>query len=98
MKSKFSVAVREKARMTWLQTKTAETHETFNDASKETRRLVNRKKRSCLKLKVEEIETNGQANNTRAVFAGINQHKKGFQARVNAIRDEAGELVAYERG
>ena len=74
--------------------------ETFKPLAKfgETCHLVRAKKRAHLKGKVEEVEANSHTKNIQALFAGINGDRKGFQARVNVIKDESGDLVADPTG
>jgi hypothetical protein len=47
-----------------------------------------------LKGKINELETNNKQKNIRALYRGINEFKKGYQSRINIIKDENGNLLA----
>jgi UDP:flavonoid glycosyltransferase YjiC (YdhE family) len=47
-----------------------------------------------LKVKIEEIESNGRINIVRDLYRGINEFKKGYQPRIVIVKDEKGDLVA----
>ena len=51
-------------------------------------------KRDYLKGKLSEIETNSKNKNIRDLYRGIKEFKKGYQARVNVIKNENEELLA----
>ena len=51
-------------------------------------------RRECLKGKLSEIETNSKNNNIRDLYKGIRDFKKGYQARINVIKNEKEELLA----
>jgi hypothetical protein len=80
-----SIEKRRECRLTWLQTKDEESHQVFSDAAKATGCIIRQKKAEYLKGKITEIKTNGQRNNVRAMYVGINSHRKGFQARMNVV-------------
>jgi hypothetical protein len=46
-----------------------------------------------LKGKINELETN-KIKNIRDLYRGINEFKKGYQPRINIIKDENGNLLA----
>ena len=48
----------------------------------------------CLKVKIEELETNSKINNVRDFYRGNNDFKKGYQPRTTIVKDEKGDLVA----
>jgi hypothetical protein len=52
------------------------------------------KKKAYLKSKIEELETNSKINNTRDLYRGINDVKKGYQPRTRIVKDEKCDLVA----
>jgi hypothetical protein len=93
-----SVEKRRECKLTWLQVKDEGSHQVFSDAAKATGRSIRQKKAAYLKGKINEIETNSQRNNVRAMYIGINSHRKGFQARLNVVRNEEGNLVADAQG
>jgi hypothetical protein len=47
-----------------------------------------------LKGKINELETNNKNKNIRDLYRGINGFKKGYQPRINIIKDENGNLLA----
>ena len=51
-------------------------------------------KRDYLKGKLSEIETNSKNKNIWDLYTGIKEFKKGYQARVNVIKNENEELLA----
>jgi hypothetical protein len=61
----------------------------------ETSRIFRNKKREYLKGKINEPETNNKNKNNRDLNRGINEFKKGYQSRINIIRDENGNLLSY---
>jgi hypothetical protein len=52
------------------------------------------KKREYMKDKINELETNSKNKNIRDLYRGINELKKGYQSRINVIKDENGNLLA----
>jgi hypothetical protein len=61
----------------------------------ENSRIFRKKKREYLKDKINEVETNYKNKNIRELYRGINEFKKGYQPRINIIKDEKGNLLAY---
>jgi hypothetical protein len=47
-----------------------------------------------LKSKINELETNKKNKNIRDLYRGINKFNKGYQPRINIIKDENGNLLA----
>jgi hypothetical protein len=60
----------------------------------ETSRTFRSKKREDMKGKINELETNNKNKNIRGLYRGINEFKKGYQPRINIIKDENGNLIA----
>jgi hypothetical protein len=60
----------------------------------ETSRTFRNKKREYLKGKINELEINNKNKNIRDFYRGINEFKKGYQPRINIIKDENGNLLA----
>jgi hypothetical protein len=54
----------------------------------ETSRTFRKKKWEYLKGKINELETNNKNKNIRDWYTGINEFKKGYQPRINIIKDE----------
>jgi hypothetical protein len=59
----------------------------------ETNRTFRNKKREYLKGKINGLETNNKNKNIRDLYRGINEFKKGYQPRINIIKDENGNLL-----
>jgi hypothetical protein len=60
----------------------------------ETSRTFRNKKREYLKSKINEFASNNKNKNMRDLYRGINEFKKGYQPRINIIKDENGNLLA----
>jgi hypothetical protein len=60
----------------------------------ETSRTFRNKKREYLKGKINELETNNKNKSIRDLYRGINELKKGYQPRINIIKDENSNLLA----
>jgi hypothetical protein len=52
------------------------------------------KKKEYLKDKINDPDTNNKNNNIRDLNSRINEYKKGYQPRINIIKDENGNLLA----
>jgi hypothetical protein len=52
------------------------------------------KKREYLKGKINELETNNKNKNIRDFYRGMNEFKKGYQPRINIIKDGNDNLLA----
>jgi hypothetical protein len=61
---------------------------------RETSRTFRKKKREYLKGKTNELETDNKNKNIRDLYRGINEFKKGYQPRINIIKDDNGNLLA----
>jgi hypothetical protein len=53
-----------------------------------------RKKREYMEGKINELETNNKNKNTRHLYRDVNDFKKGYQPRINIIKDEIDNLLA----
>jgi hypothetical protein len=60
----------------------------------ETSRTFRNKKREYLKGKINELETSNKNKNIRNLYGGINEFKKGYQPRINIMKDKNGNLLA----
>jgi hypothetical protein len=61
----------------------------------ETTRIFRNKEREYLKGKIKnELEINNKNKNIRDLYRGINEFKKGYQLRINIIKNENGNLLA----
>ena len=63
-----------------------------HDASRHARNT--KKKKTHLKVKIEELETNSKIENIRDSYRSINDFKKGYQPRTYIVKDDKGDLVA----
>jgi hypothetical protein len=61
---------------------------------REASRTFRNKKREYLKGRINELETNNKNKNIRDLYRGINEFKKGYQRRINIIKNENGNLLA----
>jgi hypothetical protein len=61
----------------------------------ETSRTFKNKEREYLKDKITYLKTNNKNKNIRDFYRGINEFKKGYQPRINIIKDENGNLIAH---
>jgi hypothetical protein len=52
------------------------------------------KQREYLKDKISELATNSKNKNTRDLYRGINEFKRGYQSINNLVKDENGDLLA----
>jgi len=43
---------------------------------------------------IYELETNSKIKNTRDLYRGISDFKKGYQPRTNILKDDKGDVVA----
>jgi hypothetical protein len=59
----------------------------------ETSRKFRNKQREYLKGKINEHETNNKNKNIRDLYRGIYEFKKGYQQRINTIKEENGNLL-----
>jgi predicted metal-dependent hydrolase len=58
----------------------------LNNVRRDASRNFRNKKKAYLKAKIEELETN------RALYRGVNDFKKGYQAGTNIVKDEKGDM------
>jgi hypothetical protein len=57
-------------------------------------RTFRNKKKEYLKGTINDLETNNKKKNIRDLYRGINEFKKGYQPRINIIKNENGNLIA----
>jgi hypothetical protein len=85
---------REQAKLQWLQNPNQINEDNLQNVRRETSRIFRNKKRQYLKGKINELETNNKNKNTSGLYRVINEFKKGYQPRINIIKDENGNLIA----
>jgi hypothetical protein len=62
---------------------------------RETKRTFRNKKSEYLKGKINKLEINNKNKNIRDFYRGTNEFKKGYQPKINIIKDENGNLLAH---
>jgi hypothetical protein len=77
------------AKLQWLQNSSQ-----INGVNLHETRTFRNKKREYLKSKINELETNNKNKNIRDLYRGINEFRKGYQPRINTIKDDNGSLLA----
>ena len=66
----------------------------LNNVRREASRHFRNKKKVYLKAKIRELGTNSKMKNTRDLYRGNSDFKKGYQPRTNIVKDENGDLFA----
>jgi hypothetical protein len=66
----------------------------LHNLRRETSRTFRNKKREYSKSKIKEFGTNNRKKSIRNLYRSINVFKKGYQPRINIIKDENGNLIA----
>jgi len=79
--------------MQWLQDLNQSTVDNLNYVRCEASRHFRKKKKECLKAKIDELETNSKIKNIRELHRSISDFKKGCQPRTNIVKDEKSDLV-----
>ena len=84
------------ANMQWIQDSSRSNVGNLNNIRREASRHFRNKKKAHLKVKIEDLETNGKINNIRDLYGGINDFKKRYKPRTiyTIVKDEKGDLVA----
>jgi hypothetical protein len=85
---------RKQAKLQWLQDPSEANEDNLSDVRWEDSKHFRNKKREYLKDKIKELESNSKNKNIRDLYRGINEFKKGYQPRINFIKDERGNLLA----
>jgi hypothetical protein len=85
---------RKQAKLQLLQNPNQTNGDNLQNLRRETSRTFRNKKREYLKSKINELETNNKDKNVRDLHRGTNEFKKGYQPRINIIKDENGNLLA----
>jgi hypothetical protein len=83
------------AKLQWLQNPSQISGDNLQDLRYETSRTLRNKKWEYLKGKINKLETHNKNKNIRDLYRGINELKKGYQLRINIIKDENGNLLAH---
>jgi hypothetical protein len=77
----------------WLQNPSQISGDNLKNLRCETSRTLRKRKREYLRGKINELETNNKNKNIRDLYRGMNEFKKGYQPRINIIKDENGNLL-----
>ena len=85
---------RKKAKLQWVQDPSQSNVDNLKNVSREATGHFRNKKKAYLKVKIEELETNSKIKNTRDLYRGNSDFKKGYQPRTNVVKDEKDDLVA----
>jgi hypothetical protein len=88
------VGQRKQAKLQWLQDPREANEDNLIDVRREARRHFRHKKREYLKDKNNELESNGKNKNIRDWYRGMNEFKKGYQPRINLVKNGRGHLLA----
>jgi hypothetical protein len=65
-----------------------------NNVRREASRHFRKKKRKYLKDKINELAMNSKNKNIRDLYRGINEYRRGYQPRINLVKDKNGDLLA----
>jgi len=84
---------RKRAKIQWIQDPSQSNVAILNNVRREVSRHFRNKKKTYLRAKIEELETNSMTKNIRDFYRGINDFKKGYQPSCNIVKDETGDLV-----
>jgi hypothetical protein len=79
--------------MQWLQDPNQSNVDTINNVWREASRYFRTEKKEYLKAKFDVLETNSKIENTRDLYRGIRDFKKGYQTWTNIVKDNKGDLV-----
>jgi hypothetical protein len=82
------------AELQWLQDPSEISGNHFNNVRREASRYFRNKKRDYLKDKMNELATSSKNKNTRDLYRGINEFKRGYQPINNLVKDENGNVLA----
>jgi hypothetical protein len=85
---------KKEAKLQWLLDPGEINGDNLNNVRREANRHFRNKKRQFVKVKINEVATNSKNKNTRDLYRGINEFKKGYQLRNNFMKDENGDLLA----
>jgi hypothetical protein len=78
----------------WLQDPSEINEVNLNNVRREASRHFKNKMGEYLKDKINELATNSKNKNTRDLYSRINEFKRGYQSRINLVKDENGDLFA----
>jgi len=82
------------AKMQWIHDPSQSNVDILNYVRTEVSKHFRNRKKTYLRAKFEELETNSKIENIRDLYKCINDFKKEYQPRCNIVKDEKGDLVA----
>ena len=86
---KLAIEEMKKAREKWLINRRREKEEQeYHHKSKEAHKIIRNKEKTYMKNVIESIEEDQKHYNTRKMYQTVNQFKKGYQHKFNAIRNK----------
>jgi hypothetical protein len=84
---------KKQAKPEWLQDPSEVNEDNLSNVRRDASRRFRNKKREYLKDKINEIELYSKNKNTRHLYRGITEFKKGYQPKSNLV-NERGDLLA----
>jgi hypothetical protein len=85
---------RKQAKLQWLQDWSEANEDNLSDVRREASRHFGYKEREYLKDKINELVSDSKNKNIRDLYRGINEFKKGYQTRINFVKDVSVVLLA----
>ena len=79
--------------MQWLQDPNQSNVDNINSVWREASRRFRKEKKGYLKAKSDELDTSSKIENTRDLYSGISDFKKGYQTRANIVKDSKCDLA-----
>jgi hypothetical protein len=83
--SQFSYKSKQ-AKIQWLQNPNQSNGDNMNNVRREASRHFRKKKKECLKVKINELETPSKNKNVSDLYRGINGFTKWYQPRTNIVK------------
>jgi hypothetical protein len=84
---------KKQAKLHWLQDPSEINGGNLKIVTREASRYFRNKKREHLKDKINELATDSKNKNIRYLYRGINEFKRGYQPRINLVKDENDDLL-----
>ena len=91
---RFFLDKRKQAKIQWIHDPSQSNVDNLNNVRRDANRHFRNKKKTCLKAKIEELETNSKIKNIRDLHRDISEFKRSYQSRTNIVKDDKGDLVA----
>jgi hypothetical protein len=85
---------RKQAKLQWLKDRNEINWDNLKNARCEVSRYFRNKKREYLKDKINELATNSKNKNTRDLYRGKSEFKRGYKPRNYLVKNENGDLLA----